>query len=162
VRTALAFSFLVVGACDRPPDTITKVCDKVVTLSGNTSPRQKDECHAQLAALGPNVRACFDPCIIERARDKVDYEVCKDECTSREGFAGTMCLVGYMPDEPGRTSCVAALGPLEKTDRAKLSCIGRCRKESAQPPEMDACAQRCGGPALPPRKTNVPPPAVSF
>ena len=124
-----------------------KVCTKLEALAGGqTSPQQKDACLGEILILGQNARSCFDPCI-ENAKDGIDYEICKDECTSRSGLAGTICKDAYPWDEAGRTICVDTLVPLQTADRTKLACVDRCRKEKAEP-GIDLCSQKCGAPAL--------------
>jgi len=109
-----------------------------------------DICLSQIHTLGQNARDCFGPCI-EKSKDQIDYEICKDECTSHLGLAGTICQDAYTWDEDGRTTCATALVPLQTADRAKLACVDRCRKEEAKP-GIEVCSLRCGAPALAPAK----------
>lgn len=155
----LTFSLLVAVGCRESAERKAekqaaengKICARLSALAGGqTSPAQMDICLSQIHALGQNARDCFGPCI-EKSKDEIDYEICKDECTSHLGLAGTICQDAYTWDEDGRTTCATALVPLQTADRAKLACVDRCRKEEAKP-GIEVCSLRCGAPALAPAK----------
>ena len=138
----------VAGGCDQKkvePDggsSADAICAKIASFgSAQMSPAQRDLCAGQLQSLGPHTRACFDPCITA-AKDGVDYELCKDECTSREGLAQSVCTRLASPEKI--SECVARLTKLQP-DRSKLLCVARCLK-TATTPSVDDCATTCHAP----------------
>lgn len=127
-----------------------KACAKIEALDGPASPRDRDLCLAQYGSLGPNVRACFDPCIMQAA-DKADYEVCKDECTSQAGLARTICERGFNPfdERPRVEECVVRFTKLQSTDKPKARCVAKCMRSDREPTvKLDTCSTQCGAPTL--------------
>ena len=125
-----------------------KICAKIEALGGPASPRERDLCLAQFASLGPNVRACFDPCIMQAA-NKADYEVCKDECTSEGGLARTICERGFnrLTEQPRIADCAARFTRLLSADRPKALCVAKCMRPATDN-KLDTCSTQCGAPTL--------------
>ena len=137
------------GAADAAIDE-AKACAKIEALGGAMSPRERDLCLGQYGSLGPNVRACFDPCIMQAA-DKGDYEVCKDDCTSQAGLARTICQRAFnvFDEKPRIEECVVRFTKVESTDKPKARCVAKCMGAAREPTvTLDTCSTQCGAPTL--------------
>jgi hypothetical protein len=145
---ALSVTILLLGCPKeeaKKPLSAHAVCEKIAALQdGAPSPKQKDQCEAELASLGPNLHACFDACV-GSAKSAYDFDDCKDDCTGSIYPADMVCSK-KTTDGQAVDRCSKAHAALQSSAPEVYKCWTRCGRR-ATPAEVDACDVRCKVPA---------------